>query len=100
MAEKLSILSWNLENFKNDNSRANHVVGAVAAKNPDVLGVYEVKGAQDSTAMVNKVPGHTLTITESESIPEFLMSAKSGRTGLSPSGMSLIPRYQHQVSLY
>lgn len=81
MAKVLSFLSWNLENFNNDNTRVNRVVDAIAAKNPDLFGIYEVKGAQVFAAMVSKMPGYTFTITESESVPEILIGVKSGLTG-------------------
>ena len=81
MAKVLSFLSWNLENFNNDSTRVNRVVNAIATKNPDVFGIYEVKGAQVFTAMVNKMPGYTFTITESESVPEILIGVRSGLTG-------------------
>jgi endonuclease/exonuclease/phosphatase family metal-dependent hydrolase len=80
MAKILSFLSWNLENFHNDASRVNRVVDAISAKNPDVFGIYEVKGAQVFSAMVNKMPGYTFTITESESVPEILIGIKSTLT--------------------
>ena len=83
MAKVLSFLSWNLENFHNDATRVNTAVDAIAAKNPDVFGIYEVKGAAVFAAMVSKMPGYTFTITESGSVPEILIGVRSyGHTRL------------------
>lgn len=81
MAKVLSFLSWNVENFHNDSTRVDRVVDAIAAKNPDVFGLYEVKGAAVFQAMTTKMPGYTFTVTESPGVPEILVGVKGGLTG-------------------
>jgi len=69
------------KNFHNDQSRVNNVVDQIALKDPDVFGMYEVKGAAVFQAMVTKMPGYTFTVTESPGVPELLVGIKGGLTG-------------------
>ena len=80
MDKVLSFLSWNVENFHNDPSRVDRVVDRIAQKNPDVFGMYEVKGAAVFAAMVNKMPGYTFSITESPGVPEILVGVRNNLT--------------------
>ena len=80
MAKILSFLSWNVENFHGDGSRVDRVVQKVADKNPDVFALYEVKGSVVFNAMVSKMPGYTVTVTESPSVPEILVGVKGNLT--------------------
>lgn len=73
MAKILSFLSWNVENFHNEPGRVDRVVDLVAQKNPDVFGMYEVKGSAVFNAVVTKMPGYAFSITESPGIPEILV---------------------------
>ena len=81
MAKVLSFLSWNVENFHNQPTRVDRIVDLVASKNPDVFGIYEVKGAAVFQAMTTKMSGYTFTITESPGIPEILVGIKGNLTG-------------------
>ncbi|ANM30993.1 hypothetical protein ABI59_17560 [Acidobacteria bacterium Mor1] len=81
MAKVLSFLSWNVENFHNDATRVNDVVDAIKAKDPDVFGIYEVKGAAVFQALTTKMPGYSFMITESPGVPEILVGIRGGLTG-------------------
>ncbi len=52
MAKILSFLSLNVENFHNDSTMVNNVVDQLVQKDPDVFGLYKVKGAALFAAMV------------------------------------------------
>jgi hypothetical protein len=53
------------------------VVEFIAARNPDVFALYEVKGRQVFADMVAKMPDYHITITESESLPESLVGVRN-----------------------
>ena len=80
MAKILSFLSWNVENFHGEPARVDRVVDKIAGKNPDVFALYEVKGATVFQAMSTKMPGYTISITESPSVPEILVGVKGNLT--------------------
>lgn len=47
MAKRLfSLVSWNVEHFKDDNARIERVVGFLAQQKPDIFGLYEVEGGK------------------------------------------------------
>ncbi len=77
MAKVISFLSWNVENFHNQASRVDRVVDLIAAQNPDIFGIYEVKGAAVFNAMRQKLPGYIVTITESPGVPEILVGIRN-----------------------
>lgn len=77
MAKVLSFLSWNVENFHNDSTRVERVVDQIAAKDPDVFGIYEVKGAAVFAATVSKMPGYAFFVTESPGVPEILVGVRN-----------------------
>ena len=80
MAKVISFLSWNVENFHNEPSRVNRVVDLIAQKEPDIFGMYEVKGSAVFDAMVTKMPDYTFSITESPGIPEILVGVRNNLT--------------------
>lgn len=80
MAKILSFLSWNVENFHNDPTRVNDVVDKLAFKDPDVFGIYEVKGAAVFQAMTTKMPNYACFITQSPGVPEILVGVKNSLT--------------------
>lgn len=80
MAKVLSFLSWNVENFHNDSNRVNDVVDLIASKDPDVFGIFEVKGAAVFQAMTTRMPGYAFTITESPGVPEILVGVRNNLT--------------------
>ncbi|MFH2049269.1 MAG: endonuclease/exonuclease/phosphatase family protein [bacterium] len=84
MAKAFSIVSWNVEHFKDDPSRVNRVVDFLNHKNggnkPDIFALYEVEAADVYTALVNKMPGYTFHITEGVQYQEILIGVKSNIT--------------------
>ena len=77
MAKILSFLSWNVEHFHNDPTRITRVVDEIAAKNPDVFAIYEVKGSAVFAAMRQKLPNYSINITESQSPVEILVGVRN-----------------------
>lgn len=78
MAKILSFMSWNVENFHNDPERVDRVVELISQKDPDVFGLFEVKGSAVFNSMVTKMPGYVFSITESPGVPEILVGVRSG----------------------
>ena len=77
MAKAFSIVSWNVEHFKQDPSRVDRVVSFVAAQDPDLLALYEVEGREVFTSVTAKFPGYTFQITEGEETQEILVGVRS-----------------------
>lgn len=77
MAKAFSIASWNIEHFKGDLSRTNRVVDFLKAQDPDVIGLYEVVGADVFSAVSSRFPGYTFQITEGPQAQEILVGFKS-----------------------
>lgn len=77
MAKAFSIVSWNVEHFKEDPNRVDRVVGFVAAQDPDLIALYEVEGREIFSAVTAKFPGYTFQITEGEETQEILVGVRS-----------------------
>lgn len=77
MAKILSFLSWNVENFHNDPPRVDRVIDLIVDQDPDVFGLYEVKGSAVFNAVTQKMPGYTFSITESAGVPEILVGTRN-----------------------
>ena len=77
MPDHLSFLSWNVENFHSDQTRAPRVIDFIVEHDPDVFGLYEVKGRQVFEDLVQKMPDYHSTVTESESVPEILIGVRN-----------------------
>lgn len=58
MAKAFSVASWNVGHFKGDPVRTGQVFDFLKAQNPDVLGIYEVEGAQAVAALTTRFPGY------------------------------------------
>lgn len=80
MAKIFSVVSWNVEHFKDEPDRVKRVVDLLAAQNPDVFGLYEVEGATVFDALVQKMPGYTFQITEGSQTQEILIGVKKTLT--------------------
>ena len=88
MAKAFSLASWNVEHFRNPDSRVDRVVDfLVDLGPPDVFALYEVEGKEVFDELVAKMPGYTFHITErpprsrrscSESGPTSPLSSLSG----------------------
>lgn len=77
MASILSFLAWNVENFHNDPTRVDRVVDLIAQHDPDIFGLFEVKGAAVFRALTTKMPGYSFFITESPGVPEILVGTRN-----------------------
>jgi hypothetical protein len=65
MAKAYSLASWNVEHFRNPDSRVDRVVDfLVDLGPPDVFALYEVEGKEVFDALVAKMPGYAFHITE------------------------------------
>ncbi len=73
MAKAFSIASWNVEHFRNDFNRVGRVVGFLKDQDPDIIGLYEVEGAQVFTEVTEQFPGYAFQITEGPQAQEILV---------------------------
>ncbi len=78
MAKAFSLASWNVEHFKDDETRINRVVDFLKDQNPDVLGLYEVEGKQVFQALTQKMPTYNFHITEGPQTQEILVGVRGG----------------------
>jgi hypothetical protein len=77
MGKLLSVLSWNVEHFKDDNSRIDRIVDKIVENDPDVFGIYEVEGKTVYESLVTKMKGYSFHITEGPQTQEILLGVKS-----------------------
>lgn len=81
MAKAYSLASWNVEHFRNPDSRVDRVVDfLVALGPPDVFAPYEVEGREVFDVLVSKMPGYTFHITECPQVQEIMLGVKSSLT--------------------
>jgi hypothetical protein len=82
MPKLFSVLSWNIEHFKDDPTptRVNKVVDFVKLQNPDVFGIFEVEGKTIFDALVSRMPDFTFQITEGEETQEILVGVRKTLT--------------------
>lgn len=84
MAKAFSLASWNVEHFKNPDSRVDRVVdflvGPEGGNKPDVFALYEVEGSEVYDELVKKMPGYSFHITEGPQTQEILVGVKSHLT--------------------
>lgn len=80
MAKIFSVVSWNVEHFRDDPARVGDVVTKLAAQNPDVFGLYEVEGSTVYQTLVSKMPNYTFQITEGEQSQEILVGVRKTLT--------------------
>jgi hypothetical protein len=77
MPKAYSLLSWNVEHFKNDSARVDRVAGLLKKQKPDVLALYEVEGKEVFGALTDAMPGYTFHITEGPQTQEILVGVRS-----------------------
>ena len=80
MPNTLSIASWNVEHFRNDDERIDRVVGFLHDQDPDVFAIYEVEGKDVFAALMTQMPGHSFHITEGENTQEILCGVRRDYT--------------------
>lgn len=77
MAKAFSLLSWNVEHFKNVGSRVDRIVTKLVEQKPDVLALYEVEGADVFSELTARMPNYHFHITEGEQVQEVLVGARN-----------------------
>jgi endonuclease/exonuclease/phosphatase family metal-dependent hydrolase len=82
MPKLFSVLSWNVEHFKDDPTptRVKKVVDFMKLQNPDVFGIFEVEGKTIFDALVSRMPDFTFQITEGEQTQEILVGVRKTLT--------------------
>jgi hypothetical protein len=81
MTRAFSLASWNVEHFRNPDSRADRVVDfLVDLGPPDVFALYEVEGKEVFDELVTKMSGFTFHITEGPQVQEILVGVRSDLT--------------------
>ncbi len=81
MTRAFSVVSWNVEHFKDDPSRVDRVVAFLEEQKPDVFGLYEVEGATIFEAVTRRMPGYSFHITEGPQVQEILIGVAPDLTG-------------------
>lgn len=80
MAKAFTLVSWNIEHFKNQGSRVADVVALLSSMNPDIFALYEVEGKDVFGALVQQMPGYQFHITEGPQVQEILVGVRGGLT--------------------
>lgn len=80
MAKLFSVASWNVEHFRNVDSRVDRVVAFLRAQNPDVFALYEVEGKVVFNELVTKMPEWQFHITEGPQVQEILVGVRRSVT--------------------
>ncbi|MDH4273053.1 MAG: endonuclease/exonuclease/phosphatase family protein [Candidatus Aminicenantes bacterium] len=80
MAKAFSLASWNVEHFKDDDTRVKRVIKFLQAQNPDVFGLLEVEGREVFSALVKEMPDYQFHITEGPQVQEVLVGVRNGIT--------------------
>jgi hypothetical protein len=76
MTKAFSLASWNVEHFRNPDSRVDRVVKFLSDLSPDVFALYEVEGKEVFDELVSKMPGYTFHITEGPQVQEILVGVQ------------------------
>src|SRR3990172_5751252 len=80
MAKAFSVASWNVEHFKQDNTRIERVVGFLKKQQPDIFALYEVEGSTLFQTLVGALKDYTFHITEGPQVQEILVGIRQGIT--------------------
>jgi hypothetical protein len=80
MAKAFTLVSWNVEHFRNPDSRVDRVVDFLNDLSPDVFALYEVEGKEVFDALVTKMPGFSFHITEGPEVQEILVGVQPSLT--------------------
>ena len=70
MPKAFSVISWNVEHFKNSPGRVSTVVDRLAQNDPDVFALYEVEGKEVFSELIRTMPGYQFHITEGPVLQE------------------------------
>jgi exonuclease III len=80
MAKAFSLASWNVEHFKDDDTRIKRVIKFLQEQNPDVFGLLEVEGKEVFLTLVKEMPDYQFHVTEGQQVQEVLVGVKNGLT--------------------
>lgn len=80
MAKAFSVVSWNVEHFKEDRSRVERVVDFLKKQKPDIFALYEVEGSVVFKELVQVMKEYTFHITEGPQVQEILLGVRQGLT--------------------
>lgn len=78
MSKLFSVLSWNVEHFRDDPERVNDVLSLLRKRKPDVFALYEVEGSSVFEPLMSLLPGYAFQITEGAQTQEILVGVKRG----------------------
>jgi len=81
MAKAFSVASWNVEHFKNSGPSNAERLAFLAEQKPDVIGLYEVEGAEVWRELMDALPRYSFFITEGQNTQEILVGIGPGITG-------------------
>ncbi|MBZ5497808.1 MAG: endonuclease/exonuclease/phosphatase family protein [Acidobacteriia bacterium] len=80
MTKAFSLASWNVEHFKEANSRVERVIAFLKSVNPDVFALYEVEGKEVFAELSTAMPSYQFHITEGPQVQEILVGVRQGLT--------------------
>ena len=80
MDKLFSVLSWNVEHFRNDQNRVPRIVNVLKSEDPDVIALSEVTGKKVFDEVSKQIPRYHWHITEGMQTQEILVGVKSNRT--------------------
>ena len=80
MAKAFSLVTWNVEHFKDDPRRVGRVVDFLKEQNSDVFALLEVEGKTVYEQLVTKMPAYQFHITEGPQVQEVLVGVKRTMT--------------------
>jgi hypothetical protein len=81
MAKAFSVASWNVEHFGDEQPTAAERLEFLVEQEPDVIGLYEVEGAEVWRELMRAFPGYSFFITEGENTQEILVGVAPHLTG-------------------
>lgn len=76
MKKAFSLLSWNIEHFRDSPARVERVVEYLNRWKPDVFGLYEVEGSEIFNVMYHHFPHYSMFITEGQQAQEILVACR------------------------
>jgi len=74
-----SVLSWNVEHFKDGTARVKDVAKHIRDQNPDIFGVFEVEGGDVQDLMQNQFPKYDFNITDGPQQMETIVAHRRGK---------------------
>ena len=76
MKKAFSLLSWNIEHFRDSPARVERVAGYLNRWKPDVFGLYEIEGSEIFNMMYHHFPQYSMFITEGQQAQEILVACR------------------------